>query len=247
MPLILAEKNLLLTRLFHLSTSGATLDRFLADLCVDALGIFEARSALIFGLEKDFSIPLLSQFGLNSFEEAPYQGQHFEEDSPLTRCLKTGLLVANAGDSGWPGIDKDHYVVFVPIQWRQSAVAALVIVMVRDPEVSAQESLWATFGSGVALTLVSKWQPAEKATYDTPAEHPHFSERQILILRLVATGMSNRQVAKQLHLGLSTVGHELMAIFSGLEVNTREEAVRRASLLGLLTPSEAPPSGSLVG
>jgi DNA-binding CsgD family transcriptional regulator len=218
-----------------------SLDTTLAALCVDALGVFEARSALIFGLEKDFSIPLLSQFGLNALEQAPYQGQHFEHDSPLTQCLKSGLFALAAENSGWPGIENDHYVIFVPLRWRQAVVAALLIVVARDPEISAQESLWATFGSGVALTLVSKWQPADKDTYATPAKHPRFSDRQLNILRLVATGMLNRQIAKRLHLGLSTVGHELMAIFSGLEVSTRQEAVSRASLLGLLTPGEAPP------
>jgi DNA-binding CsgD family transcriptional regulator len=237
MPLTVAEENHLLTRLFHLSANGMSLDRVLAALCVDALGVFEARSALIFGLEKDFSIPLLSQFGLNALEQAPYQGQHFEHDSPLTRCLKNGLTALAAEDSGWPRIDKDHHVVFIPIKWRQSVVAALVIVVAKDPEISAQESLWTTFASGVALTLVSHWQPADKDTYATPSEHPQFSDRQLQIIRLVATGMSNRQIANLLHLGLSTVGHELMAIFRGLEVNTREEAVSRASLIGLLTPS----------
>jgi DNA-binding CsgD family transcriptional regulator len=244
MPLTSAEENHVLTRLFRLGTSGMSLDPMLAALCVDALGVFEARSALIFGLEKDFSIPLLSQFGLNAREEAPYQGQHFEHDSPLTRCLKNGLTALAAKDCGWPGIDEDHHVVFIPIYWRQSAVAALVVVLARDPEISAQESLWATFASGVALMLVSKWQPADKDTYATPAVHPQFSERQLQIIQLVATGMSNREVAKRLHLGLSTVGHELMTIFKGLDARTREEAVSRASLLGLLTSSGPP--GSLV-
>ena len=240
MPLTDAQEKHLFTRLFHVGTSGMSLDTTLAALCVDVLAMFEARSALIFGLEKDFSIPLLSQFGLNALEQAPYQGQHFEQDSPLTRCLKNGLMALAAEGSGWPGIEKDHHVVFIPIHWRQSVVAALVIVVSRDPEISAQELLWTTFASGVALTLVSHWQPADKDTYATPSEHPQFSDRQLQIIRLVATGMSNRQIAQQLHLGLSTVGHELMAIFRGLEATTRAEAVRQAALLGLLTLSASP-------
>jgi len=214
----------------------------LADLCVDVLGIFEARAALIFGLERDSSIPLLAQFGLNASEEAPYQGQHLAQPSPLTRCINDGIFSLAAEYSGWPGIEKDHNVVFFPIHWRKTVIASLVVVVGRDLEISAQASLWATFETAVALLLVSSWQPAEKDSYAIPAGHPKFSHRQLHILQLVGMGMSNRQISKQLHLGLSTVGHELMAIFRGLEVSTRSDAVGRASLLGLLTPIEAPPS-----
>jgi len=236
MLLTVAEENHVLTRLFHLSTIEMSLGKFLGALCVDALGVFETRSALIFGLETDFSIPLLSQFGLKALEQAPYQDQHYAQDSPVTRCFKNGLMALAAEDSGWPGIDKNHWVVFLPVHRRQSVVAALVIVVARDPEISAQELLWTTIARGVALAIVSRWQPADKNTYAAPAKLPEFSTRELDILLLVAVGMSNHQIAKQLHLGFSTVGHELMVIFKGLEVSTRNEAVRRASLLGLLTP-----------
>jgi DNA-binding CsgD family transcriptional regulator len=240
MLLTAAEENHVLTRLFHISTTEMSLSRMLSALCVDALRPFETRSALLFGLENDFSIPLISQFGVKALEQAPYQGQHYAQNSPLTQCFRNGLMALSAENSDWPGIDKNHFVVFVPIHQRESVAAVLVIVVGRDPEISTQVSLWSTFARGVALALVKVWQPAEKNTYAAPAARPKFSERELDILRFVAMGMSNHQIAKELYLGLSTVGHELMVIYKGLEVSTRKEAVRRASLLGLLTPS-APP------
>jgi predicted ATPase/DNA-binding CsgD family transcriptional regulator len=63
------------------------------------------------------------------------------------------------------------------------------------------------------------------------------TEREQEVLRLVATGLSNREVAEKLNVSPRTVGAHLANIFSKLNVKTRTAAVRKAVSLDLTTAS----------
>ena len=70
-------------------------------------------------------------------------------------------------------------------------------------------------------------------------EHPtglveKLSERELEILRLIASGMSNGQIAQKLYLTLNTIRAHSTHIFGKLGVHTRTEAVARAREIGLL-------------
>ena len=60
------------------------------------------------------------------------------------------------------------------------------------------------------------------------------TERELEVLRLLATGASNRAVAKELVVSLDTVKRHVSHLFSKLEVANRTQAVARARELGLL-------------
>lgn len=70
---------------------------------------------------------------------------------------------------------------------------------------------------------------------DQPLVEP-LSERELEVLRLLATELSGPQIANHLVVSLNTVRSHTKAIFAKLEVNSRRAAVRRAAELGLLTP-----------
>lgn len=63
---------------------------------------------------------------------------------------------------------------------------------------------------------------------DTP------SAREVEILRLVASGASNPEIARALHLSLSTVKTHLLHVFAKLGVGDRTEAVTAAARAGYL-------------
>jgi len=60
------------------------------------------------------------------------------------------------------------------------------------------------------------------------------SERELEVLRLVAKGLSNREISLRLFLALNTVKGHNQKIFNKLQVQSRTEAVARARELGLL-------------
>ena len=54
------------------------------------------------------------------------------------------------------------------------------------------------------------------------------------MLRLIAQGLSNREISERLFLALNTVKGHNQKIFSKLQVQSRTEAIARARELGLL-------------
>lgn len=71
-----------------------------------------------------------------------------------------------------------------------------------------------------------------------PNTQPHtdpLSSRELEILRLIADGFSNGEIADQLVVAMSTVKWHINKIFSKLEATSRTQAIVRARTLGLLT------------
>ncbi len=60
------------------------------------------------------------------------------------------------------------------------------------------------------------------------------SERELLVLKLIAQGLSNREISERLFVALSTVKGYNQNIFAKLQVQRRTEALLRARELGLL-------------
>ncbi len=69
-----------------------------------------------------------------------------------------------------------------------------------------------------------------------PAEH--LSDREIDIIKLAAKGMSNKDIANELHLSRRTIEGNLRTIFNKLGVGSRTEAVMQAVGRGWITLDE---------
>jgi LuxR family maltose regulon positive regulatory protein len=54
------------------------------------------------------------------------------------------------------------------------------------------------------------------------------------VLRLIAAGLSNREIAETLVVALSTAKNHVHSIYGKLNVHSRTQAVARAKELGLL-------------
>ena len=58
--------------------------------------------------------------------------------------------------------------------------------------------------------------------------------REVEILRLIAAGLRNQEIADQLYISLPTVKRHLANAYGKLDVTHRTEAVARANALGIL-------------
>jgi LuxR family maltose regulon positive regulatory protein len=61
--------------------------------------------------------------------------------------------------------------------------------------------------------------------------------REAEIMRLLAVGMRNQEIAEQLVISLPTVKRHIANVYGKLGVSHRTQAVARANELGLLEPS----------
>jgi len=92
---------------------------------------------------------------------------------------------------------------------------------------------------------MNEYRDTVLATFGKP-EHSHplslipqplvepLSQRELEVLRLIAQGLSNREISERLFLALDTVKGHNQKIFGKLQVQRRTEAVARARELGLL-------------
>ena len=67
-----------------------------------------------------------------------------------------------------------------------------------------------------------------------PALFQPLSERELEVLRLLAAGKRNREIAQELWVGLDTVKKHVTHILDKLGATNRTEATTRARELGLL-------------
>ena len=77
-------------------------------------------------------------------------------------------------------------------------------------------------------------KPQEKAPLEV------LSEREMEVIRLATRGLSNQDIAEELHLSIRTVQGHLGHIFNKLQVSSRTEAVVRALKEGWVTLDDVP-------
>jgi DNA-binding NarL/FixJ family response regulator len=76
-------------------------------------------------------------------------------------------------------------------------------------------------------------------TSERPAELAELTPRELEVLRFVARGLSNSEIARDLVLGEATIKTHVARIFQKLNLHDRAQAVVLAYESGLVTPGEA--------
>jgi DNA-binding NarL/FixJ family response regulator len=77
-----------------------------------------------------------------------------------------------------------------------------------------------------------------------PESPETLTERETAVLRLVARGKANKEIARELHIGEQTVKTHVGSILAKLGVNSRTQAALYAVRVGLVSASEADGSAS---
>lgn len=85
----------------------------------------------------------------------------------------------------------------------------------------------------IARRLITEMKPQQDASPEQPQEAV-LSDRETEILQLVADGLSNREIAEQLHISRYTVESHVKHIYRKLAVPSRIRAISEARSRGLL-------------
>lgn len=144
--------------------------------------------------------------------------QAHNETEPAIQTLEQALSLAEPGGFIRLFVDEGE-----PMAYLLSAVAARGVV----PAYIAK--LRAAFPDFAAISVTPSTIQNRKFNMLEP-----LSQRELEVLQLIAEGLSNREIAEQLFLALSTVKGYNREIFGKLQVQRRTEAVARARELGLL-------------
>ncbi|HNA98607.1 MAG TPA: response regulator transcription factor [Marmoricola sp.] len=89
----------------------------------------------------------------------------------------------------------------------------------------------------MATKLIEEFKELAAASRESP--HSKLTERELEVLRLVATGLNNREAAKQLFISENTVKNHMRNILDKLQLHSRMEAVMYAVRENLISPPQA--------
>jgi DNA-binding NarL/FixJ family response regulator len=90
----------------------------------------------------------------------------------------------------------------------------------------------------ITRRLVEQYLRRPRPGAQTPAGLDSLTDRELDVLRLVARGQSNQQIADTLFLGESTVKTHLTHLFAKLDLRDRAQAVVLAYETGLIQPGD---------
>jgi DNA-binding NarL/FixJ family response regulator len=90
----------------------------------------------------------------------------------------------------------------------------------------------------ITRRLVEQYLRRPRPGTETPAPLDSLTDRELDVLRLVARGQSNQQIADTLFLGESTVKTHLTHLFAKLDLRDRAQAVVLAYETGLIQPGD---------
>ena len=85
--------------------------------------------------------------------------------------------------------------------------------------------------SQVAAKMMNRFRQPQRA--QTPAPHESLTDREMEVLKLLAQGLSNQEIADKLFIGVKTVKYHITNIFSKLGVEDRTQAAIYAHKQGL--------------
>jgi DNA-binding NarL/FixJ family response regulator len=137
-------------------------------------------------------------------------GPQICEQLHLARRGVKVLLISGAGRISTEAASACGATGFVPKDWPAADIARAVRMV----------------GLGMSMFESDDEQ-------DAPAG-PGLSQREQEVLKLVATGATNREIAAQLHLSPHTVKEHTSALYRKLEARNRADAVQRAQRMGIL-------------
>jgi DNA-binding NarL/FixJ family response regulator len=144
--------------------------------------------------------------------------QQIKSDRPATRIIALSAFDNNTQVMGMLAAGADGYCLKT-IAWEQ-LMAAIQLIVQGGAYLDSQ------IAYKVAQRL--KLLPSGKASAPEPLKNSVLTERECELLKLIAKGQSNKEIANQLYLSLGTVKSYVRIILNKLSVDDRVQAAAKA-------------------
>ncbi|MBW4699756.1 MAG: response regulator transcription factor [Aphanocapsa lilacina HA4352-LM1] len=198
-------------------------------LVVDDQPLFRQGLSALLALEADLQIVGEAEHGAQAVSLAQgLQPDVVLMDVRMPVCDGVSATQQILGQFPWMRIlvlttfDEDEYV------WQSLQAGALGYLLKNTPSAQMVAAVRAVhqghgqLGPTIAPKVFSSVRPA--AIWPGPADVGLLNERDLAILKLLATGLNNREIARALHLAEGTIKNHLTQILSQLGLRDRTQA-----------------------
>lgn len=136
------------------------------------------------------------------------------------------------------------------IQYGALIATVIVIIQLADHQHSKEnislqvyQGITAIAFASIGIFLGLQWtqKSSSGSTLETTTDRDEavkklgLSERELEVLELLAQGLSNQEIADQLHLSMNTIKTHCARLYSKLDVSRRTQAIQAGQQLGLLS------------
>ena len=192
-----------------------------------------------FSLDSESHLNLVSGYG-RAYSEGDKALSAWDDD-PIADCVRNKAFAFKSDSK-----ESDKAALAIPLLKDSVPVGALALVLDAGvKELPLNESLipilskLGTYGL-TSLSGGSNRSAGGYAGISREANGEDLTSRQIKILELMADGMVNVEIARELMLSESTIRQETVRIYRALGVPNRGEAAKKGRALGLIKRSPPP-------
>ena len=185
----------------------------------------------MFIINADASLTTLAAFG----RSLPLSEQKLSiwDQNPISETARTGKSTHGTALNEETGAEIYYYCY--PFSSLAHTLGVLVMIKSLDYEITLEEQDQRTVAMFSGLWLEGVAATSQNLPATNPShESTELSNRQEDILRMIADGSTNAQIADALILSESTIRQETVKIYRKLAVPNRTEATKKAALLGIL-------------
>lgn len=217
--------------LVMLLAGSKTASGYVRSVATHSLLAAHAVGSELFIVNQDATLQTLAAFGKTTFSDAlPIS---LWDQNPVSTAARTNQVTKASQQD--PANGDDVYLYCYPFSTPAHTVGVLVMIKSEEHEVALEEQDQKTvsmFG-GLWLESLGLSETTTKLNSSTKDSN-ELTVRQLEILKMMAQGQTNAQIADQMILSESTIRQETVRIYRKLSVPDRTQATKRALHLGLI-------------
>ena len=216
-------------------------DTFCRSMALNVLQDFGVIATYVARLDSDNHISMIGSYGYSQQRVENTGRPSIWENMSITETIRTGkvMVYETWGQYIAKYPEKEHLAspgqafVCLPLRYRGATSGGFGITFSQPLDgVGLDPRIWEVFSSAGEVFLSKSWSselvrnpvPVNEYGEDALFAVESLSEREKSVLDLVAKGLTNEQIAKQLSYSSSTIKQNTIRIFKVLGVKSREDA-----------------------
>lgn len=250
----------LVLRMLRALADAENADELCRALALDVLLEYGVVATYVARLDSDGHISMIGSYGYSKQRVENTGRPSIWENMSITETIRTGkVMVYKTWDeyiARYP--DKAHMAspgkafICLPLRVKGARAGGLGISFAEPIDgVPINPRLWDVFSAagdvfltkGWAAELIRRPVPTDAFGEDEKFAAASLTDREQVVLREIALGKTNQQIARELAYSESTIKQDTIRIFKVLGVKSRKDAVLAAKTLGVISSKATQQNG----